>query len=191
MPLEKIPVGRRVAVIGGGNTAVDSALAALRLGAEEATVVYRRTGEEMPAYKKEMERARLEGIRFVWLAAPIRIMGKKKAEGIRCIRMRLGAPDESGRPRPVPVRGSEFVLPCDMVIKALGQALFEDLAARIKGLKLKKGLIIVDSKTGATSVPKLFAGGDCAWGGGGEMVNAVSEGIRAARGMDQMLKAKG
>ena len=189
MPLEKIPVGRRVAVIGGGNTAVDSAMAALRLGAEEVTVVYRRTEKEMPAYKKEMERARLEGIRFVWLAAPLRIMGKRKVEGIRCLGMRLGAPDESGRPRPVPVKGSEFVLPCDMAIKALGQMLFEDLAAQIKGLKLKKGLIVVNSKTGATSVPRLFAGGDCASGGGGEMVNAVSEGIRAARGIDKMLKA--
>jgi len=189
MPLEKIPVGRRVAVIGGGNTAVDSALAAFRLGAREVTVVYRRTEEEMPAYKKEMERARLEGIRFVWLAAPLRIMGKRKVEGIRCLGMRLGAPDESGRPRPVPVKGSEFVLKCDMVIKALGQMLFEDLASQIKGLKLKKGLIVVNPRTGATSVPGLFAGGDCASGGGGEMVNAVSEGIRAACGIDKMLKA--
>lgn len=189
MPLEKIPVGRRVAVIGGGNTAVDSALAAFLLGAREVTVVYRRTEEEMPAYKKEMERARLEGIRFVWLAAPLRIMGKRKVEGIRCLGMRLGAPDESGRPRPVPVKGSEFVLKCDMVIKALGQMLFEDLASQIKGLKLKKGLIVVNPRTGATSVPGLFAGGDCASGGGGEMVNAVSEGIRAACGIDKMLKS--
>jgi len=191
MPLEKIHVGRRVAVIGGGNTAVDSALAALRLGAREATVVYRRTEEEMPAYKKEMERARLEGIRFVWLSAPLGILGKRKVEGIRCLRMRLGAPDESGRPRPVPVKGSEFVLECDMVIKALGQMLFEDPAMQIRGLKLKKGLIAVDRQTGATSVPGLFAGGDCAWGGGGEMVNAISEGIRAARGIDEMLRREG
>ena len=189
MPLEKISVGRRVAVIGGGNTALDSALAAFRLGAREVTVVYRRTEKEMPAYKKEMERCRLEGIRFLWLAAPLRILGRKKVEGIRCIRMRLGAPDETGRPRPAPVKGSEFVLECDMVIEALGQTLFEDLVCRIPGLKLKKGLIVVNPITGATSVPGLFAGGDCASGGGGEMVNAVSEGIRAARGIDKMLKA--
>ncbi|MBN1899836.1 FAD-dependent oxidoreductase, partial [Candidatus Sumerlaeota bacterium] len=185
-PLEKIPVGKRVAVIGGGNSAIDSAVAAAKLGAQEVSIIYRRSREEMPAYKKEMERALFEGVRFIWLAAPEKIAGKTKVSGIQCIRMRLGKPDETGRAKPVPVKGSSFVLECDMVISALGQTLYEDALSGAPGLKMKNGRIVVNSRTGATSVPGLFAGGDCAEGGG-EMVNAVAQGIRAANGIDRML----
>jgi len=189
LPLEKIRVGRRVVVVGGGNTAVDAAMAASRLGAKDVFIVYRRTREEMPAYSGEYEHALLEGIRFEWLAAPSRILGVKKVEGIECIRMKLAAPDASGRPRPVPVPGSEFVIECDMVITALGQTALDDVFSRIPGLKLKGGLVVVNPRTGATSVRRLFAGGDCV-NGGAEMVNAVAEGVRAARGMDQEIRLK-
>jgi glutamate synthase (NADPH/NADH) small chain len=188
-PLEKIPVGKKVAVIGGGNTAIDSAIAARRLGAEEVAILYRRTEEEIPAYKKEMERARVEGVRFIWLAAPEKILGKTKVAGIQCVRMRLGKPDETGRARPVPIKGSRFVLECDMVIAALGQNLYDEMLSEIRGLKIKNGRVFVNSKTGATSIPGLFAGGDCT-ADGGEMVNAVAGGIRAARGIDRMLSKK-
>jgi glutamate synthase (NADPH/NADH) small chain len=102
--------------------------------------------------------------------------------------MRLGKPDASGRPRPIPIKDSEFTIECDMMIAALGQVRLENILSRVKGLELRKGLVVVDPETGATSVPKLFAGGDCATGGGGEMVNAVAEGIRAARGIHLLLE---
>jgi len=186
-PLDKIRVGKRVTVIGGGNTAIDSALAAKRLGAADVTVIYRRSAREMPAYKKEVDMARLEDIRIIWLAAPLQIIGSRRVEGIKCLKMRLGKPDASGRPRPLPVKGSDFVLPSDMVIAALGQVSLEGILEKIGGLRLQRGKILTDEKTGETSVPRLFAGGDCTTGGG-EMVNAVAEGIRAARGIDAMLK---
>jgi dihydropyrimidine dehydrogenase (NAD+) subunit PreT len=188
-PLEKIPVGKKVVVIGGGNSAIDSAIAAAKLGAEEVRIVYRRTEKEMPAYKKEKERALLEGVHFIWLAAPEKILGKTKVTGIKCTRMKLGKPDKTGRASPVPIKGSQFVLNCDMVISALGQSLYEDMLSELKGLKMKNGRIVVNSKTGATSVKGLFAGGDCTQGGG-EMVNAVAEGIRAANGINRMLSGK-
>jgi len=188
-PLNKIRVGKQVVVIGGGNTAIDAALAASFLGAERVTVVYRRTEQYMPAYPREVKRARIAGIRFEWLAAPVKILGKTRVQGVRCKKMKLGKPDASGRPRPVAIKGSEFTIKCDTVIAALGQILFKDMLSRIKELKLKKGLVRVNAKTGATGVPGLFAGGDCTEGGG-EMVNAIAEGIRAARGMDAFLKKK-
>ncbi len=183
IPLEKIHIGRQVVVIGGGNTAINSALAAVRLGANEVTVVYRRTATEMPAHKREFDLAKLEGVHFIWLAAPVRIIGRRRVERIKCIRMRLGKPDASGRPRPIPIKGSEFTIECDTIIEALGQKPLEDVLSKIPELKLKSGLVVTDAKTGATSVPKLYAGGDCT-SGGGEVVNAVSEGIRAARSID-------
>jgi glutamate synthase (NADPH/NADH) small chain len=186
MPLDKVGVGRRVAVIGGGNTAVDSAISAARLGAQDVIIVYRRSEDEMPAYKKERDMARLDGVRFVWLAAPVRILGERRVTGVKCVRMRLGAPDDSGRPRPTPISGSEFTIECDMVIAALGQVQLTDVLSKIEGLKMKDGLVVVNPKTGATKVPKLFAGGDCTTGGG-EMVDAVAEGIRAARGMNEYM----
>jgi dihydropyrimidine dehydrogenase (NAD+) subunit PreT len=187
MPLDKIKIGKRVVVIGGGNTAVDAAIAARKLGAEEVMVVYRRTVEEMPAYKKEYDMAKLDGVRFVWLATPVRILGDKKVQGIKCQRMRLGEKDASGRARPIPVKGSEFLIECDNVIMALGQVTVEDLFSKIADLNLKKGRVVVDPVTGATSILGVFAGGDCT-PESGEMVNAVAGGIRAARGINNFIK---
>jgi dihydropyrimidine dehydrogenase (NAD+) subunit PreT len=170
-------VGRRAAVIGGGNTAIDMAREALRLGADEVTLLYRRTQAEMPAYPHEVEEAREEGVRFEWLVSPRRFLGTERLEGIECLRMELGAPDESGRRRPEPVPGSEYVIPADTVIKAIGQQPrpeFLDLLDRI------------DPETGRTNVQKFFAAGDVI-NGGATAVEAVAGAKRAARAIDAWL----
>jgi dihydropyrimidine dehydrogenase (NAD+) subunit PreT len=178
-------LGDRVAVIGGGNTAIDAATVARRLGAKKVSILYRRSEREMPAYKYELDFARLEGIDFEWLTAPVRIMGEERVSGLECVRTRLGAPDDSGRRRPEPVPGSEFLMAVDTVIKAVGQTPLQELVAKM-GLQAKGGLLQVDSETGRTSHPKVFAGGDCV-GGGGEVVFAVQQGKRAARGIHALL----
>src|SRR5207247_2010028 len=119
-PLDRIPVGRRVAVIGAGNTAIDAATASRRLGAEEVSIVYRRTRAEMPAYAFEYDFAKHDGVIFRWLTAPVRVLGRDgHVTGLECVRMRLGVPDGKGRPRPEPLPGSEFTLEVDMVVKAI------------------------------------------------------------------------
>jgi dihydropyrimidine dehydrogenase (NAD+) subunit PreT len=174
-------VGKRVAVVGGGNTAIDAATVSKRLGAEEVTVLYRRTEKEMPAYRPELDFARLEGIQFQWLTAPVCILGEQAVTGLECVRMSLGAPDETGRPRPVPVAGTERVMALDIVIRAVGQSPSEGLAAEL-GVEVRRGLIQADPETGRTSNPKVFAGGDCVRGGS-EVVFAVQGGKRAALGI--------
>ena len=163
-------VGRRVVVVGGGNTAIDVAREALRLGADDVTLVYRRTRSELPAYGHEVAEAEEEGVHFQWLAAPVRVLGGDRVEAVECELMRLGEPDESGRRRPVPVEGSEFVLACDTLVKAIGQA----------GPKLD-----VDENW-QTSEPRVFAGGD-AVNGGSSVVEAVREGRDAAVAIDRWL----
>lgn len=182
-------LGKQVAVIGGGNTAIDAATVSKRLGAEEVTVLYRRTEQEMPAYRPELDFARLEGIQFRWLTAPVRILGEQQVAGLECVRMRLGDPDESGRRRPIPVAGSEHRVAVDTVIKALGQTPLEALAASL-GVEVKNGLIQVDPGGGRTSNPRVFAGGDCVRGGS-EVVFAVQEGKRAAHGIHAAIMAQG
>jgi dihydropyrimidine dehydrogenase (NAD+) subunit PreT len=178
--LRDVRVGRRVAVIGAGNTSVDAATQAKRLGAEMVMVLYRRTEAEMPAYEYEYEIAKKDGCVYYFLTAPKRIVGKKSVEGIECVRMKLGKPDASGRPAPEPIRGSEFVLECDMVIKSLGQKKQRDFVQKTLGLKTdNKGRIAVDEVTLQASNPKFYAGGDCV-NGGREVVNAVAHGKRAA-----------
>ncbi|NIQ60154.1 MAG: FAD-dependent oxidoreductase, partial [Gammaproteobacteria bacterium] len=108
-------------VIGGGNTAIDVAREALRLGARPVTLIYRRTESEMPAYRHEVEEARDEGVRFGWLTLPVRFLGDSRLQAVECQRMRLGEPDPSGRPRPEPIPGSEFAIPARTAIKAIGQ----------------------------------------------------------------------
>ena len=179
-------VGRRVAVIGGGNTAVDVACEARRLGAPDVTMVYRRTEAEMPAYAHEVEFARDEGVRFQWLTNPIRFAGTSRVEGVECISMRLGDPDQSGRRRPEEVPGTEFVLPADTVVKAIGQQPRNELLSWIKGLELDGGLIRVDAETGRTSNPKYFAAGD-AVNGGATVVEAVRGAKLAARAIDAVV----
>jgi dihydropyrimidine dehydrogenase (NAD+) subunit PreT len=178
--LRDMPVGRRVAVIGAGNTSVDAATQAKRLGAEMVMVLYRRSEAEMPAYDYEYEIAKKDGCVYYFLTAPKRIIGKGGVEGIECVRMKLGPPDSSGRPAPEPIPGSEFILECDMVIKSLGQKKQREFVQKVLGLKTdNRGRIAVDDVTLQTSNPKFYAGGDCV-NGGREVVNAVAHGKRAA-----------
>ena len=173
-------VGRSVAVIGGGNTAIDAAVAARRLGAEEVHVFYRRTEKEMPAFPHEYEHARSEGVTFHWLAQPVSIIeGKGKAAGVKFVQTRLGAPDESGRRNAEPVHGSDFNFLCDLVIPALGQTKLVEMLKQSRGIALDGGLISVDRSTGRTANPRYYAGGDCV-NGGREIVDAVADGKRAA-----------
>ena len=179
-------VGQRVAVIGGGNTAMDAARTAVRLGAEKVTVVYRRSRSEMPAMPWEVEEAGDEGIEFLYLAAPVRIVGENgRVRGIECVRMQLGEPDASGRRRPEPVPGSEFFLPVDTVIAAIGQR--PDLSC-LDGcaLETRWGNISVDPETFQTSMPGVFAGGDCVTGAA-TAVEAIGAGRRAALAIHRYL----
>ena len=175
-------------MIGGGNTAIDVACEARRLGATDVTMVYRRTEAEMPAYEHEVEFARDEGVRFQWLTNPVRFVGTDRVEGVECVSMRLGEPDSSGRRRPEAVPGTEFVLPADTVVKAIGQQSRTELLSWIHGLELDSGLIRVDAETGRTSNPKYFAAGD-AVNGGATVVEAVRGAKLAARAIDAVLKA--
>ncbi len=179
-------VGRRVVVIGGGNTAVDVAREAVRLGADVVALLYRRTEEEMPAYPHEVAEAREEGVRVVRLTAPVRFVGGKRLEGVECVRMRLGERDESGRRRPEPVPGSEHVVPADTAVKAIGQMPRSALYSWIDSLELDGGRIRVDPETGRTTHPKYFAAGD-AVSGGATVVEAVRGAKIAARGIDALL----
>ncbi len=180
-------VGRRAAVIGGGNTAMDCAREALRLGAEDVVVLYRRTESEMPAFRHEVLEAKEDGVRFLWLTLPVAFLGEGHVSVVRCERMELGEPDESGRRRPQPVPGSAFDLPVDTVIKAVGQRYRTGFLAQIPGLQHERGPLEVDSATGQTGNPKFFAGGD-AVNGGGTVVEAVHHGKVAAMGIDRYVR---
>lgn len=163
-------VGRRVVVVGGGNTAIDVAREALRLGADDVTLLYRRTRREMPAYPHEVDEAGEEGIHFQWLATPKRVLGTGRITGVECLLMALGEPDASGRRRPQPIEGSEFVIECDTLVRAIGQA----------------GPQIAIDAAFRTDNPKVFAGGD-AVNGGSSAVEAVRMGRDAAEAIDRVL----
>ena len=180
-------VGHHAVVIGGGNTAMDVAREALRLGAEDVTVLYRRTEKEMPAYHHEVEEARAEGARFQWLTSPTRFLGHDRLEAVECAYMKLGTPDKSGRPRPQRVHGTEFVTAADTVVKALGQRPRAGFLDWIEGLELEHGRIKVDRLTGRTTNPRYFAGGD-AISGGATVVEAVRDAKIAARGIAAILE---
>jgi glutamate synthase (NADPH/NADH) small chain len=177
-------IGDHVVVVGGGNTAIDVAREAVRLGAAEVTIVYRRTEAEMPAYPQEVEEAREEGVKFEWLTNPTRIVGNEFVTGVECVDMRLGVQDTSGRPRPEPVPGSEHVIRADTVVKALGQQPRSELLEWI-GIDAPKGLVAVDAH-GRTSKPAWFAAGD-ATNGGATVVEAVGQAKRAALGVHELL----
>ena len=157
-----VSVGRRVGVIGGGNVAMDSARTALRLGAEEVDVFYRRSREEMPVTETEYQEAVEEGIKFHFLVSPTRIVSEDwKLRGMECIKMRLGETEVSGRRRPVPIEGSEFFVELDTLLPSVGQA--PDLSFLPPDSKLERarwGTLQVDSNTLSTNIPGLFAGGD-------------------------------
>ncbi len=182
-------VGKRVATVGAGNVAMDSARTAKRLGAEASMIVYRRTRKEMPAREEEIHHAEQEGIGFEFLVAPVEVLGNEKrwVSGLKCVRMQLGEPDASGRARPVVIPGSEFVIPCDVVVVAIGTKANPLLTATCPELKLNKwGNILVDDN-GMTSIPGVFAGGDIVRGAA-TVILAMGDGKRAARAMDQFLK---
>jgi heterodisulfide reductase subunit A2 len=181
--------GRKVVVIGGGNVAVDAARVARRLGSESVTIVYRRTRQEMPAYAEEIEDALAEGIDIRYLTAPIRVIERDgKTVGIECIRTALGPPDESGRRRPVPKDGSEYVIRCDAVIPAIGQRIDLGWAGGPEAVKTTgRGAIAVNPHTLQTSLPHVFAAGD-AVSGPASVIEAVAAGHKAVEAIDQFLR---
>ncbi|HOW54441.1 MAG TPA: FAD-dependent oxidoreductase [Syntrophorhabdaceae bacterium] len=182
--------GRQVAVIGGGNTAVDCARTAKRLGSESVTLVYRRTRDEMPAAEEEVEALLHEGVEIEMLAAPVRFHGEGgKVTKMECIRMELGEPDESGRRRPVAKAGSEFTVSVDCVICALGQATQTSFLDALGLAMGKGGTITIDPATGATNLEGVFAGGDVVTGPA-YVVDAIAAGKRAARSISASLKGE-
>ncbi len=185
-----VDVGKRVAVIGAGNTAIDAATEAKRLGAEKVVMLYRRSEKEMPAYEFEFELAKKDGIEFQFLTTPKRIFGNGKVEAVECLKMELGEKDSEGRRKPKPVPGSEFQIPIDMLIKSAGQNIEETFLSGIPGLKTADGVVVVNSETLQTTNNKFFAGGDCI-NGGKEVVNASADGKKAAHGIDNFIFGRG
>ncbi len=182
-------VGKKVVVVGGGNVAMDAVRTAKRLGAENATIVYRRTLAEMPARVEEVHHAQQEGVQFDLLVAPLEVIGDEKSwvTGLRCIRMQLGEPDASGRRSPVAIPDSEFVIDCDVVVVAIGTRANPLLTATSPELKLnRRGNIEVDAN-GMTSLPGVFAGGDIVRGAA-TVILAMGDGKRAAAAIDQHLR---
>ncbi len=174
-----VAVGKRVAVFGGGSTAFDAAAAAVRLGADEVTLFYRRSAIECPAYPHAIDLARKLGVTVTWLTAPVEICGDGSVWAVELEKMRLGAPDASGRRRPEPIEGSRYELPFDTIIRAVGQAGPTDLLAAL-GVPVDGNVAKADPVTGATANPKVWAIGDIV-NGGAEVVNAVQAGKLAAR----------
>jgi len=181
--------GKRLAVIGGGNTAMDVARTAVRLpDTEEVYVVYRRSEKEMPARVEEVRHAKEEGVIFKTLTSPLRFVGEEGwVKGIECIKMELSEPDESGRRKPVPIPGSEFILEVDSVVIAIGQGPNPVVVDGVKEIRRgKKGEIIVDPETFMTDLPGVFAGGD-AIRGGSTVIVAMGDGRKAARSIHKYL----
>jgi glutamate synthase (NADPH/NADH) small chain len=176
-----LKVGSRVVVVGAGNTAIDAANAARRLGAAHVTIVYRRTETELPAFAFEYEHAKQEGVRFEWMAQPVAIHGSstRGIASLECVRL-----EDDGGLGGVPARiaGSNFHLLCDMVIPAIGQAPLISLLERCRGVNVKMGRVEIDRVSGRTSHGKYYAGGDCV-NGGREVVDAVADGKRAGAGI--------
>ncbi|MDH7602711.1 MAG: NADPH-dependent glutamate synthase [Armatimonadota bacterium] len=187
-----IKVPKRACVIGAGNTAMDCARTALRLGAREVTIVYRRGRAEMPARAEEIENAEEEGVKFQLLTNPKRFLGDQRGavRAIECLKMELGEPDESGRRRPIPVPGSEFQIECDIVIVALGQNPNPLIRMTTPELKTEPwGGIIIDPRTGMTSIPGVFAGGDVVTGEA-TVIAAMGAGKVAAAGINNFIREK-
>ena len=185
-----VRVGQRVAVIGAGNTAMDAVRTALRMGADEAMIVYRRSDQEMSARVEEYHHAIEEGVQFHWLTSPLEVVddGSGWVGGLRCQRMELGEPDASGRRRPVPIAGSEFVLPADNVVLAIGTTPNPLLTRTTNGLATtKNGCLVADEATGQTSKTMVFAGGDAVTGAA-TVILAAGAGKRAAHAIDAALQ---
>jgi len=197
-PVTPIMKGGKVAVVGGGNVAMDAARTALRLGAEKVYIVYRRSLEELPARKEEVEHAMEEGVEFLLLNNPVEILGYNNPDdrrdpkngcvtGMKCIKMELGEPDEKGRRRPVPVEGSEFLLEVNTVVIAIGTSPNPLIKDTTKGLEVnRRGGIIVEDATGATSKEGVYAGGDAVTGAA-TVISAMGAGKLAAKSIDEYL----
>ena len=184
--------GNDVIVVGGGNVAMDAARSARRLGAERVTVVYRRSREEMPARAEEAQHAEEEGIRLELLAAPVEFIGDEEmwVRAVRCVRMELGQPDASGRRKPIPIEGSEFELPCDTAIVAIGSRPHTLLRDTTPGLEMDRtGQIVADLASGATRREGVFAGGDIVTGSA-TVIEAMGAGRRAAEAIDEYLRSR-
>jgi dihydropyrimidine dehydrogenase (NAD+) subunit PreT len=173
---EIVSVPPKVAVIGAGNTAIDAANAAVRLGADEVTMVYRRGAEQMSAFGFEYEHAMQEGVRFLWHVAPVKVMGEQSVEALELARLEISADGSL-----VPKQGENFLLAVDLVVLAIGQGTHTEFLSGGK-VRLERGCIVIDRATGQTSNPKYFAGGDCT-NGGREVVDAVADGKRAGIGI--------
>ncbi|MCL6610988.1 MAG: NADPH-dependent glutamate synthase [Peptococcaceae bacterium] len=187
-----IKVGRKVAVLGGGNVAMDAARTALRLGAEESWIVYRRSDKELPARHEEVEHAHEEGVKFAFLTSPTRIIGDDNGvvKAMECIRYELGEPDASGRRSPVPIPGSEYTMEVDTVVVAIGQGPNPLVPRTTKGLEVnRKGNIVANPETGATSKPGVYAGGDVVTGAA-TVILAMGAGKVGARSIHDYLMAK-
>ena len=185
-----VRIGKEVAVIGGGNTAMDAVRTAKRLGAEHAYLIYRRSRQEMPARQEEIHHAEQEGVEFLLLTNPTRIVGDGKnwVAGIECQRMELGEPDDSGRRRPVAVTGSEFVVPIQTIVEAIGQKPNPIIQSTTPGLDTSKRGTVVTSETQSTSRPGIFAGGDLARGGA-TVILAMRDGKNAAGAIHQYIES--
>lgn len=200
-PDTPIMKGGKVAVVGGGNVAMDAARTALRLGADKVYIVYRRSMEELPARREEVEHAEEEGIEFLLLNNPVEILGYENPDdrrdprngfvtGMKCIKMQLGAPDERGRRRPIPIEGSEFVLDVDTVIISIGTSPNPLIKSTTAGLEVnKRGGIIVEEDTGATTKEGVYAGGDAVTGAA-TVISAMGAGKTAAKAIDEYLSNK-
>ncbi|MGZ3534785.1 MAG: NAD(P)-binding protein, partial [Thermodesulfobacteriota bacterium] len=188
---ESVKIGEKVVVVGGGNAAIDAARTAFRLGAKEVTIAYRRTRAEMPAQEEEIEEAAHEGIKIEYLTAPSRwIIENGQIKGMECIRMELGNLDESGRPRPVPVPGSEFIIKADTIIPAISQSSDLSFLSQKDGIKTTRwGGIEADPLTLETSVKGIFAGGDAVTGPQ-TYIDAMGAGRKAAISIDRYLKGE-
>ena len=189
---KKVRIGSEVAVVGGGNVAIDSARSALRLGSKDVTIIYRRSRAEMPASEEEISQAEEEGIKIEYLLAPTKILGSNgNVAGVECIRMELGPPDESGRRRPIPIKGSEFNMECDTVIPAIGQ--FADLSFVLGNdnniRSTDRRTISVDLETFETGQEGIFAGGDVV-SGPATVVEAIATGKEVAKAIDSYLQGK-
>jgi glutamate synthase (NADPH/NADH) small chain len=186
-----VKIGKNVAVVGAGNVAMDSARCALRLGAEKVYIIYRRSEEEMPARREEVENAKEEGVIFHLLTNPKRFIGNDQGsvKAIECNRMMLGEPDESGRRRPIVKPDSEFTLDVDVVIVALGTTPNPLIASTTSGLKTTShGTVIIDELTGKTQKDRVWAGGDIVTGSA-TVISAMGAGKHAAADIDKFLKS--
>jgi len=186
-----IKIGKRAATIGAGNVAMDSARTALRLGAEKSYIVYRRSRKEVPARSEEVHHAEEEGIIFNFLTLPVKVLGDDKGNvmGMECIKMKLGEPDDSGRRRPVPIPGSNFVIEVDMVIDAIGTSANPIVARSATGVEINQwGYFIIDDNTKATTKEGIFAGGDIVRGSA-TVISAVGDGKVAARAINEFLSS--